>query len=418
MSRSSRALAIILVLFSFPAFAQWRTAADISQGVTGSVSGTVVDVDESARRLQIETDQGSTRVTVETDSVSTQYNAFGSMIAGKPEIFIGSKGFSNIRLDDRIEVRGTGRGRGAVMATDITLLGRSVAASSVGVGDTRSPSSATTQVDRSTTSQRGTSSGFAEGTVRQINLNERRIVIQTPQRRLITINATRNTPVYYRNEVFPLSALDVGDRVRIEIDPRTAQADEITAVRIDVTESVQDAATVPSTGGTVTVLEGTVARIDTSVNYIWIKTRDDEVRTDMSRAEDPTGKRMVARDLRTGDEVEVTGSFNRIGDIFLASTIRVPGPSRNDEENDFLRFGVVTINGTVTETLDDATTIGIRDRDANRVVRLWATDDFIVRLKAASTTADKLRKDDSVRIKAFRDGDGNLVAQTITVRNR
>ena len=83
-----------------------------------------------------------------------------------------------------------------------------------------------------------------------------------------------------------------------------------------------------------------------------------------------------------------------------------------------MQYGVVTINGTVTETLDDATTLGIRDREANRVVRLWATDDFVVRLKAATTTADKLRKDDQVRIKAFRDDMGNLIAQTISVRNR
>lgn len=406
MTLNSRVSSVfaLLFLFSLSAFGQW--------------TGTVVDVDTSALRMEIEIDEGRTRLTVETDSVSTQYNGFGTMIAGKPEIFIGSKGFSNVNVGDRITLRGTTRGRGIVMASDVTLLGRSVPASPVGVGDTRSPSSVTTQADRSTTAQRGTTSGTAEGTVRQINLTEGRIMIQTPQRRLITINANRNTPVYYRNEVFRLSNLEVGDRVRIEVDPRDAQADELTAVRIDVVESVQDSTTtVPPTGGTVTILEGTVSRIDTSLNYVWVRTRDDEVRTDMSRAEDATGKRIGARDLRVNDEVEVTGSFNRIGDIFLASTVRQPTASRTDDD-EFIRYVVVTINGTVTETLDDATTLGVRDRDANRVVRLWATDDFIVRLKAATTTADKLRKDDNVRIKAFRDSAGNLVAQTITVRNR
>ena len=61
-------------------------------------------IDEGKGRLEVETDSGRSRVTVETDSVSTQYHGFGTMIAGKPEIFTGSKGFSNLRLGDRVEV--------------------------------------------------------------------------------------------------------------------------------------------------------------------------------------------------------------------------------------------------------------------------------------------------------------------------
>jgi hypothetical protein len=175
----------------------------------------------------------------------------------------------------------------------------------------------------------------------------------------------------------------------------------------------------PSSGGTVTVLSGDVSRIDSTQNVAFVRTRDEEIRIDMSRAEDADGKRISARDLRVGNPVEVMGSFNRIGDIFLASTVRFGGSlSGPVEQDDYIRYSVVTINGTVTETLDDATTLGVRDRDANRVVRLWVTEDFIVRLKAATTTADKIRKDDNLRVKAFRDSAGNLVAQTITVRNR
>lgn len=398
-------LFLVLALVSLSTFAQT------------SVTGTVVDVDSAANRLQIETDKEGTRLTVETDAVATQYNGFGSSIAGKPEIFIGSKGFSNIRLDDRIEIRGTTRGRGVVMATDVTLLGRSVPASPTGVGDTRSPTSATTQVDRRTTNQTTTSGRFAEGTVRQVNERENRIVIQTPQRRLITVNASRSTPVYYRGEVYRLTNLEVGDRIRVEVDPRDAQADEISAVRIDVIQDVNaDTTPAPSSGGTVTVMEGRLSRVDTAQNIAWITTRDEEIRIDMNRAEDDDGNRISARDLRVGDTIEVTGSFNRIGDIFLASIVRAPNAGGRQDE--FTRYGVVTINGTVVETLEDATTLAVRDRDANRVVRLWVTDDFVVRLKTGTTTADKLRVDDNLRIKAFRDDFGNLVAQTITVRNR
>jgi hypothetical protein len=73
----------------------------------------------------------------------------------------------------------------------------------------------------------------------------------------------------------------------------------------------------------------------------------------------------------------------------------------------------------VTETLDDAATVGLRDRDTNRALRLWVTDDFIVRTKGTTTTtAGTLRVNDTVLVKAFRDPDGNLVAQTIRLRNR
>jgi len=392
--------------------------AALSSFAQTSVTGTVIDVDSAANRLQIETDKERTRLTVETDAVATQYNGFGGMIAGKAEIFIGSKGFSNLRLDDRIEIHGTTRGRGIVAATDITLVGRSVAANPTGVGDTRSPSSATTQVDRSTTAQRSTTTTTAEGTVRQVNLDEGRIVIQTPQRRLITVNAHRNIPVYYRNEVYRLSNLEVGDRIRITIDPRDAQDDEITATRIDVVQDIQETPTVPPTGGTVTVIEGRLSRVDATQNFAWVTTRDDEVRVDMDRALDVNGKQIDARDLRIGDTIQVTGSFDRVGDIFLASTVRYPAGGNQRDEDQFTRYGVVTINGTVTQSLDDATMLSVRDRDANRIVRIWVTEDFLVRLKASSTTADKLRKDDNVRIRAFRDDFGNLIAQTITVRNR
>src|SRR6185295_5890752 len=92
--------------------------------------GTVVDVDEGRGRLQIETDDAAaTRLTIETDSVATTYQGFGTMIAGKPEIFTGSAGLSNVRLGDRLEVRGTQRSQGVYRADEIVLLGPAVLSS-------------------------------------------------------------------------------------------------------------------------------------------------------------------------------------------------------------------------------------------------------------------------------------------------
>src|SRR5687767_8510378 len=97
------AACMLVMLSALSTFAQVRPA------------GTVIDIDEGRGRLQIEYDD-QTRVTIETDSVSTVYTGFGTVIAGKPEIFTGSSGLSNVRLGDRIEVRGTERGQGTVRA--------------------------------------------------------------------------------------------------------------------------------------------------------------------------------------------------------------------------------------------------------------------------------------------------------------
>ena len=408
MTRNLRISAVfaILVLSAVSTFAQ-----------SSPYRGTVLDIDEGNGRLQVETDRGSSRVTVETDTVSTQYHGFGTMIAGKPEIFTGSKGFSNLRLGDRVEVYGTSRAGGVILADTITLLGRQVAASTTGVGQTRTQTSVATPAQERTTTTT-TRSGMIEGTIRQINVDEGRIVIQTPQRRMMNVRTYRNTPVVYRGETYRITNLEIGDQIRIEPDPRDAQIDEITARRIEVVRSVQESDD-GGTGGLVTTIEGTVTRTEPGLDYAYVDDGRKEVRVDMAEAEDANGERLHARDVRVGDRVEMSGSFNRVGDMFLASTVRFPAGARVDVREPITAYSIVTITATVTETLDDATTLGITDRDTKRKLRLWVTDDFIVRTKGtATTTAGLLKVNDVILLKAFRDPDGNLVAQTIRLRNR
>ena len=410
MRRNLRVSAVfaIFVLSAVSTFAQ-----------SSPYRGTVLDIDEGKARLQVETDSGTSRVTVETDSVSTQYHGFGTMIAGKPEIFTGSKGFSNIRLGDRVEVYGTSRAGGVILADTITLLGRQVAASTTGVGQTRTQTSVSTPAQERTPTT-ATPRGTVEGTIRQINVDEGRIVIQTAQRRMMTVRTYRNTPVVYRGETFRVTNLEIGDQIRVEADPRDASIDEVVARRIEVTRSVQETQGGRTTGSTVTIVEGTITRTEPGLNYAYVdEGRGDEIRVDMAEAEDANGARLQARDLRSGDRVEITGSFNRVGDIFLASTVRFPAGARVDVRETVTAYAVVTITATVTETLEDAVTIGLRDRDTNRAMRLWVTDDFIVRTKAnTTTTATNLKVNDQILVKAFRDPDGNLIAQTIRLRNR
>jgi hypothetical protein len=383
----------------------------------------VIDVDEGRGRIQIETDEDRSRLTIEMDAISTVYHGFGGVIAGKPEIFTGSSGLSNVRLGDRIEIRGGERGEGVWKANRVTLLGRNVAAGSVGVGSTREPTSVSTTIDDrvSTTVAEGASTNI-EGTIRTINEDDGRLVIQTTQRRMITVRTYRNTPVLYRNETYRVSNLEVGDRVRIEPEPRSAQNEEIVARRITVTQSVQDTGTT-TPGGRVTTIEGRVSRVEPGLDRVFVEDGREEIRVDMAQAEDATGAAIRARDLRVGDMVEITGSFNRVGDMFNASTVRFTEADRTFPNDDgggtFDRPALVTTGGAITETLEDAVTLGLRETDTNQVVRIWVAPEFAVRTKAGTyVQASTLREKDTVIIQAYRDGRGNLIAQTIRLRNR
>jgi len=414
MTRNLRisALCAIFALASLSIFAQER-----------SLVGTVYDIDLGSGRLQVEVDDAAkTRVTIETDSVSTSYYSFGTVIGGKPEIFIGSAGLANVRLGDRIQVRGPALRDGVYRGDRITLVGREVPASQVGVGTTRDPAqSGTVQTEVRSS---GSAQNTVEGTIRQINVDEGRLVIQTTDRRMITVRTYRNTPVYYRGETYRVSNLEIGDRIRVETDARSTPADEISARRIDVTASIQDSGTGTGTGGTVTTLVGRVTRLEPGLDYVYIDAGRGETRVDMRSAEDANGEIIRARDLRVGDNVEISGSYNRTGDMFLASTVRFGSDigitdDRVPPRQELTRYSVVTMTGTITETLEDGPTLGFRDRDSNTVLRIWVTEDFTVRTKGTTyTNAESLRVNDTAVIKAFRDGNGNLIAQTIRLRNR
>jgi hypothetical protein len=402
-------------------------AAVSSFGQDRTMVGTVIDLEESRNRLQLQMDDAARTIMIyEADPVTTTYHGFGTVINDKPEVFVGAQGFSNLREGDRLEIRGPLRDGGVYGAMRVTLLGRAVPAAPTGVGQSRDPQrdASTPTAPRAGTYDR--SGGSIEGTIREINDREGRLVVETTTRRLVSVNTRRSTPVWYRGQQYNTANLEVGDRVRIEADPRDAQADEITATRIDVTISVQDAAGVPGGTGsstTVGIMEGRVTRVEPGLDYIYVDDGRGEVRVDMRNAEDARGDIIRARDVRVGDRVEITGSMNRVGDMYLASTVRfgnsgeatgpggVPEPAR--------RYGLVTLTATVTETLEGGDTIGVRDRDTNQVVRLWVARDFLVRTNAgAYVNASTLRANDSVLITAFQDMDGNLVAQTLRLRNR
>jgi len=423
--RNIRAIFVFAALSAVAAFGQdrtvWRTSADVQEGGRGSLTGTVGDIEAGRNRMiVIPDDAQNDRVVVDTDAVSTQYNGFGGTINGAPEIFVGSSGFNNVRVGDRVEVRGTATGGEVVRAERVTLLGRPVDAPQTGVGQTRTPNSISTPTASGTTPSGATPNrlGRIEGVLQQINAEAGRLVVVTDQREVLTVRTPQGTPVRYHGDTYRVSNLEVGDRVRIE--PAGSSGSEIRARSIEVTQSSRESGGAPTGVGGVT---GRVTRVDRAANSIQVDTGPGTISVDLRNASDEAGKPIRARDVQAGDRVELSGSYS--GNTFIASTLRfvdegggpsnpgpsLPGPPTGD-------LGVVTIYGTVSQTLADGPQLVLRDsQNGNRPIRVYALEDLPVRTKAGTyTTATQLRTNDSLVIKAYRDSDGNYIAQTIRIR--
>ncbi len=421
-----RAIFIFAALFAVAAFGQdrtvWRTSADVQEGIRGNISGTVADTINGRNRIIVTPDDAlSDQVIIDTDSVSTQYNGFGGTINGAPEIFVGSNGFNNVRVGDRIDVRGTGAGGNVVRAERVTLLGRPVDAPQTGVGQTRTPMSISTPTASGTRpSTVPDRPGRVEGVLQQINAEAGRLVIVTDQREVLTVRTPQRTPVSYHGDTFRISNLEVGDRIRVEINGGAAGTD-LSARSIEVTQSANESGS--RTNG-VGALSGRVTRVDRGNNVIQVDAGRGSVAVDLRATTDPDGKAVRARDVQAGDQVELSGSYT--GSTFVATTLHftdqnnvAPAPSVNTVPSRIVAdLGVVTIYGIVTQTLADSSQLVLRDTENDRLItRVYALDDLPIRTKAGTlSTAARLRAGDSVVIKAYRDGDGNYIAQTVRVR--
>jgi len=404
----------------------WRTAADVAEGVRGSMTGTVADVDNARNRLMLDPDDDrSSRVTVVADSLTTQFNGFGGVINGQPEIFTGSAGFANLRVGDRIDVRGAGAANHTINAEVITLIGRPVPASQTGVGQTRPSGSPTTPGATSTATAR---IGTIEGTVQQVDAADGRIVVVTDRREVLNVRTSNATPVRYRDQTYRVENLEIGDRVRVYPDSTPAAGGEIRAASIEVTRSTQEATTTPR----VNSISGRVSRIDRTLDIVTIDNGRQSTRVDVASATDPQQRRVRASDFMANDHVDITGHFSGTAtDLFIADVVRFTDdatqpPRTNTSNTDIYatpppaapantELGSVTIYGTVRETLATSPELVVKDRQG-RTLHINVLEEFVVRTKTGYSTASKLRENESIVIKAYRDADGNYIAQTIRIR--
>jgi hypothetical protein len=399
------AVALVVSAVTMSAFAQdrsiWRTARDIQDGMRGTVIGTVADVDSARSRLYVTADDDrSDRVTVST-SGSTQYSGFGT----GSTVFNGANGFPEVRIGDRVELRGVGRGSGNLAADTVVLLGRSASSSTLGSSNP--------------------SASRYEGVVRQVNPLDSRLVIENDNREMLTVTGTTTTPVYYQRETYRIENIEVGDRIRVE--PSTTSGGDVRARSIEVLSSVSDATTSGGTSRTNTVgsISGRITFVDTRANTFRVDTgRGTDVTVDVSKATDDSRRRIKANDFLVGDRVTASGTWGQ--NTFRASTIRwgldsstTGGTSGTGTTDTPARpeYISVVIYGTVQDTLKSSSTISVKDKDMDRTIRVMLSEDFAIRTKSGSyVTADTLKTGDQIVVKAYRDNFGNYIAQTLRIR--
>lgn len=406
-STKAAVLAVVLMAGSLSAFGQsrvsWGTADDIRQGVRGSIIGSVTAVDSVRSRIEVvaDNDRASEVIRVNADPVSSRYVGFGTTSATQNTVYTGANGFTRVRVGDRLDVRGIGATDSMINAEEVVLLGRSLSSGT------------------------STSRTSISGTVRQITPSTSRLLLETDNREMLTIFGTSSTPVYFEGTTYKISNIEVGDRVRVEIDSESR--DGIRPRSIDVIQSVSDPVTGRSNDRTVTSVTGRVTRIDTKLQTLRLDTgRSPEVRIDARTANDAAGKRFRLTELQVGDRLTVTGQYDS-NDLFRADTIRFASssgdvfgdddrdPVANDSDGELSR---VVIYANVDKPLGETGLLSLKDTsNNNRQVSVYVDDDFVVRTKAGTyITADQLKANDKIVVKVFRDASGRNFAQTIRMR--
>lgn len=409
-------LAALAIIAAVPAFTQtrpmWIKAADIVRGQSGSMRGAIQELDpaHSSFRLAADGETTDIRVNAITDAVSTQYTGFGAA----EEVLRGTNGFSQLRTGDRVEIRGTGAPDAGINVSQVLLLGRPIG-----------------QVDATPALIPTVPLNTVEGVIRQINATEARIVIETASRQTTTILGRTSTPVYFEGDVYRITNLDVGDTIRVEIESRTDAG--IRAKAIDVLKSVRNTGTTTTPSArTVGSVVGRVTRVDPRLGTFRIsRSGQSDLVVDGANAGDEYGRAFRLNELRNGDIVQISGVYESNGTL-RANTIRFANeadldqPSGGSETNVVDRgdaaveggpYEAVLVYGVVTETLGTSSVLRVRDSSSGSDIDILVLDEFVVRQKSGGyITADGLKVGDRLAIQAFRNEDGEYIAQTMRLR--
>lgn len=159
----------------------------------------------------------------------------------------------------------------------------------------------------------GGSDGDLVGEVRYVDQRAQQIELRTREDRVARVRYDRETRVVYREQEYPVDALEAGDLVSVRV---RNERGEPYAAAIHVQESVQerrgrdadDYGYGDEVDGRLQRVEGRVSAVDERRGLFQVETRDDELTVSLPYRPD-RGVEERFRRLRRGDVVRLEGRF-------------------------------------------------------------------------------------------------------------
>lgn len=149
--------------------------------------------------------------------------------------------------------------------------------------------------------QQGAQSGELRVEVRSIDTQRQEIQVATEQGQTGAVLYDQNTAVVYRQQQYPVSALERGDVVRMQV--QETQQGALYASRIDVEQSVQERSGNTGTG-TVQQFSGRVGQVDYDRGVFVLQTQNGNLTVSLPY-NPPQATVDYFRRLRSGDTVRL-----------------------------------------------------------------------------------------------------------------
>lgn len=158
--------------------------------------------------------------------------------------------------------------------------------------------------------QQGQGQGQLLVEVQQVDTRQQAIHVRTQEGRTGAVRYDQNTQVIYRNQQYPVTALERGDVAQIEV--QQLQNNEIYVSRVLVQQSVRErtgqGTNVPGSVGGVQQVSGRVGQINGQAGMFELQTPGGTITVSLpANATAATVNRF--RSLRTGESVTIEGSY-------------------------------------------------------------------------------------------------------------
>jgi hypothetical protein len=160
----------------------------------------------------------------------------------------------------------------------------------------------------------GAQQGQLLAEVQSVDAGQQRIVVRTEQGQTGSVRFDQNTVVVYRQQQYPVTALERGDIARMQVQQTTDN--QIYASRIDVEQSVQERTGQVGGQGQLQQLAGRVGQVDHNRGTFQLQMQNGTIIVGLPyNPARETNDRFLR--LRSGDSVRVEGVFSETGRLEL-----------------------------------------------------------------------------------------------------